>query len=139
MTGVLVDGLVGSDCKGVGRASTNRQEFVELGKWVMKCQGRPRRWDQYQEWPGRYFAECLDRGAFGDDTAILIPIHWMAIMSRSSNPFVEAWGSFYSQSSQEHLACTASVTRGSFCSTHGKREGIEADGHGTCSLATTKL
>ncbi|KAL5380629.1 hypothetical protein DPSP01_007692 [Paraphaeosphaeria sporulosa] len=76
---------------GTGPGRINRQAFMELEKWAVECQGRPIRWDQYQEWPRRVFPEFLDLVAGGDDTALLILIHWTAIMSRSSKPFVKAW------------------------------------------------
>lgn len=76
---------------GAQAADINRQAFGELEKWAMECQGRPRRWDHYQEWPGRVFPEFLDLVAIGDDIALLILVHWTAIMSRSSKPFVASW------------------------------------------------
>lgn len=79
------------DYDGTGPAEINRQAFLELEKWAIACEGRPRRWDQYQEWPGRVFPKFVDLVAVGDDTALLVLIHWTAVMSRSSKPFIHAW------------------------------------------------
>jgi hypothetical protein len=76
---------------GAGPAEINRQAFLELEKWTLECQGLPRRWDQYQQWPSSVSPEFLDLVAMGDDTALLVLIHWTAVMSRSTKPFVKAW------------------------------------------------
>lgn len=72
-------------------AAVNRQAFLELEKWTIECQGRPKRWDQYQEWPSKILPEFLDLVAVGNDTALLILIHWAAVMATSTKPFVKAW------------------------------------------------
>jgi hypothetical protein len=76
---------------GAGPAKVNRQAFLELEKWILECQGRPRRWDQYQEWPSRVLPGFLDLVALGDDTALLVLIHWTAVMSRSTKRFIKMW------------------------------------------------
>jgi hypothetical protein len=57
-------------------AEINRQAFWELREWVFQCQGAPRRWDQYCEWPSRVTAEYLDLLNDGHDVALLLFIYW---------------------------------------------------------------
>ena len=67
------------------------QAFQELEKWTVKCQGHPRRWDEYQDWPCRVSPEFLDLLALGDEITLLIFTHWSAVMARSDKPFVRVW------------------------------------------------
>jgi hypothetical protein len=74
------------------RAEINRQAFEELQKWMVDCQGVPRTWKHYCEWPAAVNAEYLDLLAEGDDIALLIFIHWCAVMYLSPKRwFVTAW------------------------------------------------
>jgi hypothetical protein len=74
------------------RAEINRQAFEELQKWTVECQGVPRTWKNYCEWPAAVNAEYLDLLAEGDDIALLILIHWCAVMYMSPKRwFVTAW------------------------------------------------
>lgn len=70
---------------------SNRQAFLELEKWAMACEGFPRRWDEYQEWPSKIDTHFLELLASGDDIALLVFVHWAAIMARSTKPFVKLW------------------------------------------------
>ena len=69
----------------------NRQAFHDLEKWAMACEGFPKRWDEYQEWPSKLSTHFLDFLASGDDVSLLIFIHWAAVMTRSVKPFVRLW------------------------------------------------
>jgi hypothetical protein len=74
------------------RAEVNRQALEELQKWMVNCQGIPRTWKNYCEWPFAVNAEFIDLLAEGDDIALLIFIHWCAIMYMSQKRrFVTAW------------------------------------------------
>lgn len=82
------------DIRGVdqgSRIAINRQAFQELEKWAIECQGQPRRWYQYAAWPSRISLAFLDVLAMGDDVALLVFIHWAAIMSRDHKDFLKAW------------------------------------------------
>jgi hypothetical protein len=57
-------------------ADINRQAFWELREWTFKCEGEPRRWDHYCQWPSRVTTEYLDLLHDGDDVALLIFIYW---------------------------------------------------------------
>jgi len=57
-------------------AELNRQAFWELREWAIRCQGEPRRWDHYCQWPSRVTTEYLELLDDGNDVALLIFIHW---------------------------------------------------------------
>jgi hypothetical protein len=65
-----------SDDDGEATAEINRQAFCELREWTYSCQGLPRRWEMYCQWPNKVAPEYLDLLADGDDIALLIFIYW---------------------------------------------------------------
>ncbi|KAJ4377293.1 hypothetical protein N0V83_000117 [Neocucurbitaria cava] len=73
------------------RAEINRQACAELREWVFSCDAHPRRWNQYCSWPGRVTPEFLDLLADRDDVALLLVIHWCAVLHRSPKPSVYKW------------------------------------------------
>ena len=74
-----------------GRAEINRQACAELRKWIFSCDAHPQRWNQYCLWPGRVNPEFLDLLADKDDVALLLVIHWCAVLHRSPKPSVFKW------------------------------------------------
>lgn len=74
------------------RAEINREAFSELHAWITRCQGIPRFWESYSEWPSIVTPEYLEVLAEGDDIALLIFIHWCVVMYMSPKRwFVTAW------------------------------------------------
>jgi hypothetical protein len=55
------------------------------------CDARPRRWDHYCHWPGTVRPEFLSLLADDDEIALLLVIHWCAVLCRSPKPFVFQW------------------------------------------------
>ncbi|KAF2685468.1 hypothetical protein K458DRAFT_403644 [Lentithecium fluviatile CBS 122367] len=80
-----------NDDDGEETAEISRQAFCELREWASQSEGEPRRWDQYCSWPSKVTPEFLDLLADDDDVALLIFVHWAAIMHRSCKPVVRSW------------------------------------------------
>jgi hypothetical protein len=72
-------------------AEINRQAFGELQEWAISCNAKPKRWRQYCEWPAKVMPEYFDLIVDGDDVAIVIFIHWVAMLHESNKPSVIAW------------------------------------------------
>jgi hypothetical protein len=83
---VIADTAV-SDIK---KAGVNSKALTELNRWVVSCHAHPRRWDQYCDWPGHVDDAFLDLLP-EDEVALLIVIHWAAVIYRSPKPPVFHW------------------------------------------------
>lgn len=64
-------------------ADTNRQAFWELREWAVECEGHPRTWRHYLEWPAAVTDDYLTLLSNVDDVALLTFVHWCAIMYQS--------------------------------------------------------
>ncbi|KAF2871089.1 hypothetical protein BDV95DRAFT_54262 [Massariosphaeria phaeospora] len=84
-------------------AEINRQAFWELREWTLGCEASPRRWEQYCHWPSRVTPEYLELLADKDDIALLIFIHWCAIMFRTPKWFLSAWAKRAAFLAVDHL------------------------------------
>ncbi|PSN74457.1 hypothetical protein BS50DRAFT_670850 [Corynespora cassiicola Philippines] len=74
------------------RAEINRHAFYALKGWLRDCNGNPQTWVQSCLWPSLIRPEYLDLFAENDDVALLIFIHWCAIMYRSRKRwFFTSW------------------------------------------------
>ena len=74
------------------RAEINRHAFYALKGWLRDCNGNPQTWVQSCLWPSLIRSEYLDLFAENDDVALLIFIHWCAIMYRSRKRwFFTSW------------------------------------------------
>ncbi|KAF2269420.1 hypothetical protein CC78DRAFT_574982 [Lojkania enalia] len=81
-----------SIANGDKHAETNRQAFWELREWALECENCPRNWRHYISWPGMITEEYLNLVEENDDIAILILIHWAAIMYTSPRRwFITTW------------------------------------------------
>ena len=63
-----------------------------LREWVILCEGRPRRWQQYIYWPSGVSEEFVKALKSGDEFALILLLHWLAIL-RLASPrwFLEYW------------------------------------------------
>jgi hypothetical protein len=74
----------------IRRAATNSQALAELSRWISLCEAHPARWDQYCDWPGQLTPAFLDILP-DDEVALLLVVHWAALLYRSPKPYVFAW------------------------------------------------
>jgi hypothetical protein len=74
-----------------GNAGVNLQALAELRRWVFSCEAHPVRWDQYCDWPGHLDPRFFDIVAQDDQVALLLVIHWAAVLYRSTKPAVFLW------------------------------------------------
>ncbi|CAO2647185.1 Nn.00g081070.m01.CDS01 [Neocucurbitaria sp. VM-36] len=93
LAGIIADSLEhhANDPDDEEQAEINRQAYTELREWISSCDAHPRRWNQYCLWPGRVTPEFLDLLADKDDVALLLVIHWCAVLYRSPKPSVCKW------------------------------------------------
>jgi len=72
-------------------SNTNRQALTKLCDWVKSCEAQPRRWHHYCDWPSRVLPEFFDLVGKRNDIALLILVHWCAILYSSPKPCVKLW------------------------------------------------
>ncbi|OAL43113.1 hypothetical protein IQ07DRAFT_637272 [Pyrenochaeta sp. DS3sAY3a] len=93
LAGVIAESVdaTSNDADDDERAEINRQACCELRNWVLSCNAHPKRWDVYCHWPGRVTPEFFDLLDDKDDLALLLVIHWCAVLYRSPKPSVTKW------------------------------------------------
>jgi hypothetical protein len=74
----------------IRRAGVDSQALAELSRWISLCEAHPARWDQYCDWPGHLTPAFLDILP-DDEVALLLVVHWAALLYRSPKPYVFAW------------------------------------------------
>jgi hypothetical protein len=86
----LGEAIAGTAMSDVRKAVTNAQALTELSRWISSSDANPVRWDQYCDWPGHLTPTFLDILP-DDEIALLLVVHWAAVLYRSPKPYVFAW------------------------------------------------
>ncbi|KAL5117491.1 hypothetical protein ACEQ8H_004656 [Pleosporales sp. CAS-2024a] len=73
------------------RAAILSQALSLLRSWAHACDTQPVFWGQYCQWPGNLDSDFLDILAMDDSIALILVIHWCAVLYWSPKPSVFLW------------------------------------------------
>lgn len=74
--------------------SINLDAIHALRQWIDQMDGYPRAWTHFLWWPANVSMEYLKLLASGDSGALMVFIHWCAIMARAPKRwFLDGWAS----------------------------------------------